>query len=177
MGTKKQRIAIDMDEVMADTLGKMIECYNRDYNDTVTVDRLHGKKLRHVAKCGNDVSKYFDDPTFMRDLNVMPDSQDVIRRLQERYEIFIASAAMEVPASFTAKFEWLKEHFPFIPATHIVFCGDKSIIDADYLIDDHAYQFARFRGQGILFTASHNAMETGYPRVNNWREVADLFLK
>ncbi|MEF3306338.1 5' nucleotidase, NT5C type [Paenibacillus sp. GYB003] len=177
MGDTKKRIAIDMDEVMADTLGKMIECYNRDYGDTITPERLHGKKLRHVAKCGDEVSRYFDDPLFMRDLKVMPDSQDVIRELQTRYEIFVASAAMEVPASFTAKYEWLQEHFPFIPATHIVFCGDKSIIDADYLIDDHAYQFARFRGQGILFTASHNVFEDRYPRVGSWREVADLFLK
>ncbi|MBD2864239.1 MULTISPECIES: 5' nucleotidase, NT5C type [Paenibacillus] len=177
MDAVKPRIAIDMDEVMGDTLGKMLECYNRDYADCLTVDDLRGKKLRHVAKCGSEVSKYFEDPSFLRDLKVIPDSQDVIRELQSRYEIFIATAAMEVPASFAAKYEWLKEHFDFIPNTHIVFCGDKSIINADYLIDDHAYQFERFRGQGILYTASHNIEETRYPRVNNWREVADLFLK
>jgi 5'(3')-deoxyribonucleotidase len=177
MGEARKRIAIDMDEVMADTLGKMLECYNRDYGDTLTIEHLHGKKLRHVAKCGSEVSKYFDDPLFLRDLKVLPDSREVIRELHGRYEIFIASAAMEVPASFAAKYEWLKEHFDFIPSTHIVFCGDKSIIDADYLIDDHAYQFDRFRGQGILYTACHNVEETRYPRVNNWREVAEMFLK
>ncbi|RKN77157.1 5' nucleotidase, NT5C type [Paenibacillus ginsengarvi] len=177
MGETKQRIAIDMDEVIADTLDKMLERYNREYEDTITPQHLHGKKLRHVAKCGDQVSRFFDDPLFLRDLKVLPDSQDVIRELQTRYEIFIASAAMEVPASFAAKYEWLKEHFPFIPNSHIVFCGDKSIIDADYLIDDHAYQFARFRGQGILFSAPHNVEETRYPRVHNWRDVADMFLK
>lgn len=177
MGETKQRIAIDMDEVIADTLDKMLERYNREYEDTITLEHLHGKKLRHVAKCGDQVSRFFDDPLFLRDLKVLPDSQDVIRELQTRYEIFIASAAMEVPASFAAKYEWLKEHFPFIPNSHIVFCGDKSIIDADYLIDDHAYQFARFRGQGILFSAPHNVEETRYPRVHNWRDVADMFLK
>ena len=177
MENVRPRIAIDMDEVMADTLGKMIECYNRDYNDTITPDHLHGKKLRHVAKCGSEVSRYFDDPLFLRDLAVLPDSREVIRELQTRYEIFIASAAMEVPASFTAKYEWLKEHFDFIPSSHIVFCGDKSVINADFLIDDHAHQFERFRGQGILFTASHNVEETRYPRVSNWKEVAEMFLK
>lgn len=172
----KQRIAIDMDEVMADTLGKMLQRYNRDYDDTITLEHLHGKKLRQVAKCGHGIYKYFEDPSFMRDLDVMPDCQEVIRELQSRYEIFIASAAMEVPASFAAKFEWLREHFDFIPPQHIVFCGDKSVIHADYLIDDHAYQFERFPGQGILYTASHNVEEHRYPRVNNWRDVADMFL-
>lgn len=176
MNDRKPRIAIDMDEVMGDTLGKMLACYNRDYADTITYEHMQGKKLREVAKCGEDIYNYFKDPLFLRDLDVLPDSQEVIRALQERYEIFIATAAMEVPASFTAKFEWLHEHFPYIPHTHIVFCGDKSIIDADYLIDDHAYQFERFRGQGILYTACHNIGETRYPRVNNWREVAAMFL-
>lgn len=176
MRDTRQRIAIDMDEVMADTLGKMLECYNRDYDDVITLEHLQGKKLRHVAKCGGEVSNYFDDPLFLRDLKVLPDCQEVVRALQERYDIFIATAAMEVPASFTAKYEWLREHFPFLPTSHFVFCGDKSIINADYLIDDHAHQFERFRGQGILFTACHNLGETRYPRVNNWREVAEMFL-
>ncbi len=67
-----------------------------------------------------------------------PTPQRVLERLQSRYEIFIASAAMEVPTSFVAKYDWLAEHFPFIPTSHIVFCGDKSILRADYLciLDD-----------------------------------------
>jgi 5'(3')-deoxyribonucleotidase len=32
-----------------------------------------------------------------------------------------------------AKYEWMHEHFPFIPDSHLVFCGDKSIIAADFL--------------------------------------------
>ena len=42
--------------------------------------------------------------------------------------VFIATAAMEVPTSFQAKYRWLAKHFPFIPASHIVYCGDKSIL-------------------------------------------------
>ena len=66
------------------------------------------------------------------------------------------TAAMEVPCSFTAKFQWLERHFPFLPPDNIVFCGNKGIIAADYLIDDNVYQLDRFRGEGILFTTPHN---------------------
>ncbi|MGQ4827688.1 5' nucleotidase, NT5C type, partial [Enterococcus faecalis] len=93
----------------------------------------------------------------------MEDAQDVLFNLHREHEIFIASAAMEVPMSFTAKYEWMKEHFPFISPMNIVFCGDKSILNADYLIDDSARHFKRFRGQGILFDAPHNHNVTGYP--------------
>jgi len=84
---------------------------------------------------------------------------------------------MEVPGSFDAKFRWLREHFSFIPTSNIVFCGDKEIIDADYLIDDRSRHFARFRGTGILFTAPHNADERGYLRANNWNEVLGILMK
>ncbi len=106
----------------------------------------------------------------------MPDAQRVIERLQSRYEVFIATAAMEVPNSFTAKFLWLERHFPFIPPSHIVFCGDKGIIRADYLIDDNPRQLKRFQGEGILFDSHHNGHITGYKRVHNWLDVEKLFL-
>ena len=70
---------------------------------------------------------FVSEEDFFADLDVMPDSQAVIRRLMDRYEVFISSAAMEVPTSFAAKFDWLKLHFGYIPASNIVFCGDKSI--------------------------------------------------
>jgi 5'(3')-deoxyribonucleotidase len=96
--------------------------------------------------------------------------------LMDQYEVFITSAAMDVPASFAAKFAWLARHFPFIPSSHIVFCGDKSVIATDYLIDDEPRHFARFGGEGILFTAPHNRPVTGYRRVDSWADVRRLFL-
>ena len=86
---------------------------------------------------------YLTEPTFFRDLAVMKDSQEVIKELSEYYEIFITTAAMEFPTSFTAKYEWLKEHFSFLNDMNFVFCGDKSIINADYLIDDNVRHFKR----------------------------------
>ena len=73
---------------------------------------------------------------------------------------------MDVPCSFDAKFRWLQRHFPFIPPSHIVFCGDKSIVDADYLIDDRSRHFTRFKGEPLLFSAPHNAGETA---IRAWR--------
>jgi 5'(3')-deoxyribonucleotidase len=100
----------------------------------------------------------------------------VLRALQRDYEVFIATAAMEVPTSFNSKYRWLGKHFPFMPPTHIVYCGDKGILRADYLIDDNPRQLQRFVGEGILYDAPHNAMVTGYRRVRNWLEIEELFL-
>jgi 5'(3')-deoxyribonucleotidase len=113
---------------------------------------------------------------FFEVLTVMPESQRVLRRLQMNFEIFIATAAMEVPTSFNQKYRWLAKHFPFIPTSHIVYCGDKGILRADYLIDDNPRQLRRFQGEGILYSSPHNANVKGYRRVKDWLEVEELFL-
>lgn len=176
--TRKTRIAVDMDEVIADAIARFQEWYLRDYQLELTLEQLQGKRAAEVVAPEHQaaVRDYVNQEGFFRDLPVIQDSQEVLRRMSERYELFIATAAMEFPNCFRDKYDWLQQHFSFIPWPNYVFCGDKSIINADYLIDDNTFNFVDFRGEGILFSAPHNRHETGYRRVNNWQEVGALFL-
>lgn len=109
-----KRIAIDMDEVMADFNKKHLALFNADYGEVLTVEDLHGKKLRELRPdLVNEIRGYLKDPGYFRDLEVIQDAQEVIKELHESYEVYIATAAMHFPSSFTAKYEWLQEHFPF----------------------------------------------------------------
>ena len=187
---ERKIIAVDMDEVIADALGEHLTRYNRDFaNDhaaAITLDDLRGRRLWQVIPAHHHpiLDNYLREADFFRVLRVMPHAQRVLERLQSRYEVFIASAAMEVPTSFVAKYDWLAEHFPFIPTSHIVFCGDKSILRADYLIDDNPRQLRLFQSnspgdatrEGILFSSPANAFVTGFRRVDNWRDVEKMFL-
>ncbi|MGM7701524.1 5' nucleotidase, NT5C type [Pseudalkalibacillus sp. Hm43] len=172
-----KRIAIDMDEVIADFTKKHLQVYNEAYKEDLKMEDLNGTRLWKIrASLSREILDFVDDPTFFRDLEVMEGSQEVIRELTKQYEVYITTAAMEHPNSFTAKHEWLKEHFPFLNDMNFVFCGDKSIIHADYLIDDNPKHFANFKGEGILFTASHNIHEQKYTRVDSWKEVYQLLI-
>ena len=175
----KPRIATDMDEVLADTLTKQLEGYNRHHGEALSRAELVGRKLYEAVRSEHRewVRDYPRAKDFFRDIPVMAGSQEVLHALCERYEVFVTTAAMEYPTSFRAKYEWMREHFPFIPDSHLVFCGDKSIIAADFLIDDNAHHFARFRGQGILFSAPHNLHESRFPRVQDWAGVRERFLR
>jgi 5'(3')-deoxyribonucleotidase len=166
-----------MDEVLADALGELIRRYNAEFNERLTVQDMWGNWMVNVLPPSrrDRLSAYLQEDDFFEDLKVMSDSQRVVERLSQRYEIFIATAAMEFPKSFEPKYRWLRRHFPFLSPTHFVFCGDKSILHADYLIDDMPRHFERFAGQGVLFTAAHNVKVAAKLRVNNWREVEDLF--
>ncbi|HEV2710045.1 MAG TPA: 5'-3'-deoxyribonucleotidase [Edaphobacter sp.] len=174
-----KRICVDMDEVMADAVAEHLLRYNRDYDEQLTVADLEGKWLWQVVSSDrhNALEAYLRSEDFFENLDVMPDSQRVLRRLQQNYEVFIATAAMEIPSSFAQKFRWLERHFPFIAPSHIVYCGDKGILRADYLIDDNPRQLRRFQGTGILYTSPHNAMVKGFKRVKNWLEVEQFFLR
>jgi 5'(3')-deoxyribonucleotidase/uncharacterized protein with PQ loop repeat len=175
---RRPRIAIDMDEVMADALAEHLRRYNAAYGANLGLADVQGRHLEECIPPGHRAAaEAMLDASFFEDLDVLPDCQAVIRELAERYEVFIASAAMDVPCSFDAKYRWLRRHFPFIPPSRIVFCGDKSIVDADYLIDDRARHFTRFKGEPMLFSAPHNTAETAYPRVASWNEVRDHFAR
>ena len=174
---RRVRIAIDMDEVMADALGEQLRRYNILSGARLTAADLQGHHLEdYVPAAHRADAEAMLDASFFEDLEVLPDCQAVVQDLAARFDVFIVSAAMDVPCSFDAKYRWLRRHFPFIPPTQIVFCGDKSVIDADYLIDDRARHFAHFKGRALLFSAPHNAGETRYQRVSSWKDVRAIFL-
>jgi 5'(3')-deoxyribonucleotidase len=172
-----QRICVDMDEVMADTLAEHIRRYNQTFDEDVTPQDLAGKGLWEITPLDRQqqLRDFLDAEDFFEDLALMPGSQAVLRELSSRFEIFIATQAMAVPNSLGSKYRWLQRHFPFIPPTQYVFCGDKSILRADYLIDDLPKNLLRFQGQGLLYSAPRNLSATGFVRVNNWEEVAQFF--
>jgi 5'(3')-deoxyribonucleotidase len=172
-----QRICVDMDEVMADTLAEHLRRYNQTFDEDVTPEDLTGKALWEVTPIDRQqqLRAFLDAHDFFEDLAVIPGSQEVLKSLTSRFEVFIATQAMTVPNSLGPKWRWLQRHFPFIPPTHYVFCGNKSILRADFLIDDLPRNLLRFEGQGLLYSAPHNLKATGFVRVNDWREVAEFF--
>jgi 5'-nucleotidase len=166
-----------MDEVMADTLGEHLRRYNESFDEQIVVADLTGKGLWDVVSEDRleDLRAIIQAEDFFEDLGVMPDSQEVLHDLTKRFEVFIATQAMSVPNSFGPKYRWLQRHFPFLPPTNYVYCGDKSILRADYLIDDTPRNLHRFEGTGILYSAPHNLTAQGFARVADWREVAAYF--
>lgn len=166
-----------MDEVIADPLAKFIALYHRDYGVPLDLRIADGNEIYHHVP-ENAKQKWFDyinEPGFFRDLPVIADSQAVIKALQEKYEVYIVSAAMEFKNSLIDKYDWLAEHFPFIDWKHLIFCGHK-IVDVDLMIDDRIKNFIGFKGRPLLFSSPHNMLITDYERVNNWQDVASLLL-
>lgn len=174
---KKKTIAIDMDGVIANVEPQLIKYYRDIYGVTTTLEAIQGLSGEEAFPEDKIDRKIVNAPGFFRDLEVMPGAIEAVAKLMKDYEVYIVSAATEFPLSLFEKIEWLKEFFPFIDWRHIVLCGDKSIINTDYMIDDHSKNLDYFSGKPIMFHAHHNTAQNHYQRVRNWSEVLDLFEK
>ena len=73
------RICVDMDEVLADALGKLIRLYNAEFSEDLTVDDMWGKWMVNVLPASRQdrLMAYLQEEGFFEDLDVMPDSQRV----------------------------------------------------------------------------------------------------
>jgi 5'-nucleotidase len=171
-----KRIAIDMDGVLADVFAEFVVWHERETGVRLSYDDLKGKSDRVNFP---NVRQWVYTEGFFRHLPVMPDCQRVVERLNQHYEVFIVSAAVEFPQSMREKVEWLNEHFPFLKWQQMCFCGSKIIVQADIMIDDFFKNLDPFTGElSILFTQAHNygQPEGRHVRVANWLDIERLLL-
>jgi 5'(3')-deoxyribonucleotidase len=170
-----KRVLVDMDGVLADVYPRFFELYEEETGIKKTMDKLIGLK---EGEAFPELFRWVGTPGFFRTIPVMPDSQRVLKLLNETYEIIVVSMATEFPESLTDKQLWMNEHFPFIGWKQIVFCGNKNLIPANLMIDDHLKNLDNFNGDTIMFLQPHNINNTDHRHktVSSWSEIEKLLL-
>jgi 5'-nucleotidase len=171
-----QRIAVDMDGVLADVYHQFFEMDEKDFGRRRPMEEVVGKPEREGFP---HILQYVYSPGFFRTAPLIEGCLPVMEALNKNYDLYIVSAATEFPQSLPEKQAWLGEHFPFITWQQIVFCGSKQIISADIMIDDHFRNLDFFKGDtSLLYTQPHNIKtDPGkHRRVNNWKEIAAMLL-
>ena len=77
-----------------------------------------------------------------RNLDIIPGARDALIRLNQDFDIFIATTpSWDRPDTWGHKREWLEEHFPWLEKK-LIFTHRKDLLIGDILIDD-----TRWRGQ------------------------------
>lgn len=172
-----KRLIVDMDDVMADATGQFIKYYENEFGVRVERSILNGKGEGEGFPDHHRIIAQFPyRENFFRTMAVNENCQEVMERLNRKYEVFIVSAAMEFPLSLSEKFHWIAEHFPFLTWKQLVFCGNKAVVHGDFMIDDLVHNLERFNGEKFIFTAPHNMHLNHFPRLDNWSEVAARLL-
>ena len=91
------RILIDMDDVIADAEERFNEWYERDFGVRYTKQDLKGTKLYLVVpeEHRKIVKAYPHNKDFFKDLPIIENSREMVQELNNRFDVYIASAAME----------------------------------------------------------------------------------
>lgn len=158
----KLTIAVDVDDVCADLLTEWLRRYNRDHGDNLTPEDVDGWDLAPQVKteCGKLIYRYLHDDDLYLDIKPHPHALaavELMRRAGHRV-LFVTSC---VVGSVDAKVHWLMDH-GFLPHGNMqrdfIAASDKSLIRADYLIDDHVGNLEGLseRTRGILIERPHN---------------------
>jgi 5'-nucleotidase len=170
-----KRVLVDMDGVLADVYSRFFDLQEEETGIRPALRDVTGKL---EAEAFPNQLKWVKTPGFFRSVPVMKGSQEGLKKLNDNYNIIVASLATEFPQSLTDKQFWLHEHFPFLKWQQIVFCGDKNFIRADIMIDDHLKNLNKFKGETIMFTQPHNILlnPKRHRRVSSWKEIEVILL-
>lgn len=170
-----KRILVDMDGVLVDIYPMFFKLHEQETGQRLNIKDIAGQLEEEAFP---NQRKWVSTPGFFQSLPVMQDSRESLKRLNNFYKVIVVSLATEFPYCLTDKLLWLNDNFPFISWQQIVFSGDKNIIKADIMIDDHFKNLDHFKGRTILFTQPHNILirNSSHTRVSSWAEIEKLLL-
>ena len=178
-----KKIMIDLDDTIVDQSG-WLYVVNSFLNTSYTIDDVKGYYIQDLVPDDKreEFLKYFITKNTYLYSNIYPDCVDVIKRINEKYDLYICSAyVFRDLNSYSSdalkyKFDFLSENFPFIDPNKFLFLTNKSLLDCDIKIDDKINNLTG-ASMKILYTAYHNKddiLNDDVIRVNNWLEIANL---
>ena len=182
----KKTIMIDMDEVivvgrfsdfLVEFLGNVNfeNLHTQNRQDLLKTREVEFKKIYKYKNCYKDNNGNYIEP--------LPNCVDVIKKLNERYDIYIVTKyiwnenVIDAATNLKNKFEYLHYWLPFVDENKFIFMSDKTKIHYDIGIDDRINNlhscnikllFTEFRNKNIT---DEELRTKGIKRVNNWLDV------
>lgn len=188
---EKQRIGVDIDNVIANTDSKIRQIIEVVTNGRVRLEYKDIKDFDYY-KCvdrdgevlskeeWNKVHEVFSEPENISSLSLAPNSKEQLKILAERFEIILCTSRM-LQAELATK-KWLSDND--IPYGELIFCTHRkkhepnrsfhAFIEDDY---DQAMAFADAGTHAILIKHPWNISRPPHNSiswVSNWMEVAKL---
>ena len=184
-----KKIVIDLDDVITNCNG-WLYAINKFLGTEYKEEDIKSYYIQDLVpkEKWEDYLKFFITQNTYDHCQINENCVDVIKKLNEKYEIYICSAyvyrddVMYSADALKYKFEFLIKNFPFINPERFVFLNNKHIIDCDIRIDDKLDNLENAKSK-LLYTAYHNKNisnedleKQGVVRVNGWNEIKEVLL-
>ncbi len=170
----KPVLLFDLDGICSNLAKKWLAVYNRDYHDTLTLDRIVAWEWHRFVRpeCGKRIYHYLNRPGFFADLEPIPGCVEVLGRLSQRCELVVVTASPK--EAMADKVRWVHRHLPFVPPRNIVITYRKDLVRGHFMFDDAPRNLRHFDGVRILMDYPYNRDFHDCYRVHDWFQFEAL---
>lgn len=192
----RKKILLDVDEVICSSgfLSAVNEFLGTNYEIDDFTDYYIDRKAIPKEKI-EEFKEFVNNRNLYENTYILPGANEVIKRLNEVYDIYICSACvngLNVEGSgkiFMDKYNFLIKNFSFLNPEHFIFTNTKKLFKADIQIDDRLSNLDDEIEIKILFPSYHNknvtdeelkqkgVLRAGYDWRNGWNEIEKILLK
>ncbi len=170
---QKKIILIDIDDVIADFEKAIVE---KVKENNWEFEKNIGMYTQ--IKDDNDYKKKFSiiqEKNFFLDFEPIKNSVKYVKEIiaDKNFEVFFCSAPTSFYKNFVLeKYLWIEKYFGFEMTKKIILTRDKTLIKADYLIDDNPEieGLKKPEWEQIFFTQSYNKNYAG-KRIDKWEDL------
>jgi 5'(3')-deoxyribonucleotidase len=165
-------IYVDMDEVIVDCVGNLVNAYNKMYNADITLNDITEWKLPE------DMARLFKYPGFFYNLSPIPGAIDGIRWMAQHFTPIIATCCMDNKDIMYQKVDWLERYLPeFILNDRVLFTSQKTALEGFAIIDDAPHHLEDFNGFRVCVDRPWNQEALSDFRIYNqdWGQIIEIF--
>ena len=186
-------IAVDCDDVLADSMGVFIDYYNKYYNKSLTKNHFFTNLWWEVMEDKQDIviGRYLDfiKSNYFDNIKPVLGAKEALKKLKQKHELIVVTGR---PNSILKKTErWIENYFAGmfngIYSTNLHFTSGKGLTKGDIfkekkvdlLIDDYVefgYECVANNINVLLMDQPWNSqaeLPQGITRVKSWQDILD----
>lgn len=151
----RMTVMIDLDDVVWDFVGNLIEKYNMKYDDSIEKSDINDWKISKFLKpeCEN-IFKEFVCEDFFKELTIDGDIKTCLTLIDDYADLYFVTAGHSKTIPYRAKA--LKGQLKWFRDVQLVKLTDKSKFYCDYSVDDNIDNCFNSKGQAYLVTQPWN---------------------
>jgi len=152
-------IFLDMDETLVNLVDPWLNYLNNESGLEITRDDINvysvedhfGEKLSR-----SKIFRPFKTKGFWVDLPPFEGAIDLVRDLNERYTVYLATVPALGKVCAYEKEKWMEQHLPFLTRDRLILCHHKHLLNGHALLDDKPTYLAGFQGHRLLYDRPWN---------------------
>jgi len=168
----KYSVALDVDDVLMPCVSLACKMVNEKYGTNLQESDITQWEVGET-EYGEKLQEFFQDPEFYKHQVPYEGSQEFVRKLSRKMEIFIVTA---VPANvISTRIAQIKKYFPQIETENIIPASRKDVINVDFALDDRSHNILTSNAKyPVLFRRPWNQNITGVLSVQSYDEFLNI---